>query len=149
MKDDMANETPSTGILRRALVALCAVAVMSTAPAPVLAAEPGNTQIVFDHHLGAFAQGIDAIMADYTETSVVLSLGKSYRGRSEIRGFFKAFLEGATPEFWKSFKVETKEVVGDVAYLVWSSTPTMPKATDTLLVRDGKIAVQTFTPFGG
>jgi len=32
---------------------------------------------------------------------------------------------------------------------VWSAAPTVPKATDTLLVRDGKIVVQTFTPFGG
>jgi hypothetical protein len=145
----MAKRHSSTGIVRRTLGALLVVVVMSAAPAPLMAEQPRGTQAVFDHHLGAFAQGIDAILADYAESSVVIVPGRSYRGLSEIRGFFQAFLDGATPEFWKNFRVETKTVDGDVAYLVWSSAPAMAKATDTLLVRDGKIAVQTFTPFGG
>ncbi|WP_267884222.1 hypothetical protein [Paracidovorax citrulli] len=37
--------------------------------------------------------------------------------------------------------------VGEVAYLVWEAKPFVPMATDTLYVRDGKIAVQTFTAF--
>jgi hypothetical protein len=32
-----------------------------------------------------------------------------------------------------------------VAYLVWEARPFITMATDTLLVRDGRIHVQTFT----
>lgn len=145
----MANHMHPTGFGRLLLGAVLAVAVMSAAANPARAEAPRGTQAVFEHHLGAFAQGIDAILSDYSDSSIVVTPDKTYRGLAEIRGFFQAFLAGATPAFWQSFRIETRQVDGDVAYLVWSAAPTMPKATDTLLVRDGKIAVQTFTPFGG
>jgi hypothetical protein len=106
-----------------------------------------GTQAVFDHHLGAFAQGIDAILSDYTENSVVVTPEANHRGLTQIRTFFQAFLDSTTPEFWKQFKVMSRSVEGEIAYLVWSSQPAVPMATDTLLVRDKKILVQTFTPF--
>ncbi len=80
------------------------------------------TQQVLDHHLGAFAQG-------------------------EIRAFFKAFVESADPGFWSAFKITSKSTAGEVAYLVWEAKPWVTLATDTLLIKNGKIAVQTFTPF--
>lgn len=145
----MANPTVTTGLGRRLLGAAFALAVMSAVAGETRAEGPRGTQAVFEHHLGAFAQGIDAILADYTDGSVLVTPDKTYRGLGEIRGFFQAFLAGATPAFWQSFRIETRQVDGDVAYLVWSAAPTVPRATDTLVVRDGKIAVQTFTPFGG
>ena len=36
---------------------------------------------------------------------------------------------------------------GDIAYLTWFSEPAVPLATDTLLIKGGKIVVQTFTAF--
>ncbi|NMM45237.1 nuclear transport factor 2 family protein [Rhodospirillaceae bacterium KN72] len=110
-------------------------------------ASAADTRVVFDHHLGAFAQGIDALMADYTETSVIFTPDAEIRGLEAIRSFFQAFLDSATPEFWASFKVLNQSVDGAVAYLVWSAMPTIPMATDTLYVQNGKIEVQTFTPF--
>jgi hypothetical protein len=38
-------------------------------------------------------------------------------------------------------------IEGEIAYLTWSAEPFVRLATDTLLVRDGKIVAQTFTPF--
>ena len=105
-----------------------------------------DTKLVFDHHLGAFAQGIDAVLADYTENSVVVTPDATYRGLKEIKGFFQAFLDGATPAFWAAFRIRTRSVEGEVAYLVWDSLPAVPMATDTFLVRGRKILVQTFTP---
>lgn len=105
------------------------------------------TNAVFAHHLGAFAQGIEALMADYTADSVLITPDAEYRGLAPIRAFFQAFLDQATPAFWQSFAVQLQWVDGPVAYLVWHARPTITLATDTLYVRDGKILVQTFTPF--
>jgi len=116
---------------------------------PALAQDATEPKAVFDHHLGAFAQGIDAVLMDYTEASVLVTPDRAYRGLAEIRGFFQAFLAGATPEFWQAFTIRTQSVDGAIAYLVWAAPPAVPMATDTLYIRDGKIAVQTFTPFGG
>lgn len=108
-----------------------------------------STAQVLDSHLGSFANGIDAILADYDEGSVLITPDRTFRGIGEIRGFFDAFLKGATPEFWAAFTLEAKIVEGDVAYITWSSEPAIALATDTLVVRDGIIAAQTFTSFAG
>ncbi|MEK6423083.1 MAG: nuclear transport factor 2 family protein [Burkholderia gladioli] len=105
------------------------------------------TTKVFDHHLGAFAQGLDELMKDYDDRSVIVTPDQSCLGTGEIRGFFKAFLDNAKPAFWEAFKVTSKRTEGEIAYLVWEARPFVSMATDTLLVRDGKILVQTFTAF--
>lgn len=103
---------------------------------------------VLARHLGAFAQGLDAILADYDEQSVLITPERAYRGLAEIGGFFQVFLDSATPEFWAAFKLQSQVVEGDVAYITWSAGPFVALATDTLVVRGGgRIAVQTFTPF--
>jgi hypothetical protein len=99
----------------------------------------GATQQVFDHHLGAFAQGLDELLKDYDDRSTIITPDKTYRGTAEIRGFFKAFIESADPGFWPAFKITSKS----------TAKPWVTLATDTLVVKDGKIEVQTFTPFSG
>jgi hypothetical protein len=111
------------------------------------AAVDDSTKQVFDHHLGAFAHGLDEILKDYDDSSTLITPDKTYRGRQEIRAFFKAFLDGADPGFWPAFKITSMSTAGEVAYLAWEAKPWVTLATDTLFVKDGKIAVQTFTPF--
>lgn len=106
-----------------------------------------STQQILDHHLGAFAQGINEILKDYDDDSTVITPGKTFRGREEITGFFKAFMDGATPEFWAAFKITSISTAGEIAYLAWEAKPWVTLATDTLFVRSGKISVQTFTSF--
>jgi len=105
------------------------------------------TQKIFEHHLGAFAQGIDALMEDYVDDSIILTPSGNHTGKTEIRAFFEKFLDEATPEFWAAFKIENQYVKDDIAYLVWSADPFISMATDTILVREDCIWIQTFTPF--
>jgi hypothetical protein len=105
------------------------------------------TQQVLDHHLGAFAHGVEEILKDYDDRSAVITPEKTFRGCEEIAGFFKAFIDGADPAFWPAFKITSMSTVGNVAYIAWEAKPWVTLATDTFLVKDGKIAVQTFTSF--
>lgn len=105
------------------------------------------TEQVFHHHLGAFAQGIDELMKDYTDNSVIITPTATHTGLGQIRAFFEAFLASATPEFWAAFQVTGQTVKDEVAYLTWSAAPFIPMATDTLVIRNARIAIQTFTPF--
>jgi len=105
------------------------------------------TKQVLDHHLGAFAHGLDEILKDYDDSSALITPDKTFRGREEIAGFFKAFVEGADPAFWPAFKITSLSTVGNIAYLAWEAKPWVTLATDTLFVKDGKIVVQTFTSF--
>lgn len=104
-----------------------------------------STQEVFEHHLHAFSQGLDALVSDYTEQSCIVLQNGSLHGISAIRQFFEGFLQGLPPGFWQAFEIQRQDVHADVAYLVWSAKPFVALATDTLLVRDGRIQVQTFT----
>ena len=106
-----------------------------------------STQEVFASHLGAFAQGLDALMADYTEQSSIVLQSGTILGLANIRAFFDTFLKDIRPGFWEAFKIHRQAVCGEVAYLVWEAKPFIAMATDTLLVRDGTIRVQTFTVF--
>ena len=108
-----------------------------------------QTRQVFEHHLGAFAEGIDAVMADYSAESVLLTPDKTYRGLAEIRAFFEAFINGADAAFWDAFKVLAQNIEGPTAYLVWEAKPAVQMATDTLLVHEGKILTQSFTALTG
>ena len=104
-----------------------------------------STKKVLEHHLGAFAKGLDALMADYSKDSAILTHDKQYRGIAEIRGFFNGFLKGVEPGFWEAFKINAQSIDRDVAYLVWEAKPFVNIGTDTLVVRANKIMVQTFT----
>lgn len=106
-----------------------------------------TTKDVFEHHLGAFAEGIDALVSDFTESSVVILPDRTVRGLGEIRVFFANFLAELQPGFWEAFKVRAQTLQGEIAYLVWEAKPFVAMATDTFLIRDGKILAQTFTPF--
>jgi ketosteroid isomerase-like protein len=97
-----------------------------------------NTQAVIDHHSKALLAGdLDAVMDDYTEDSVFISnLGGVMKGLDAIRSAFAA--AGAFPGF-----EETSAIVeGECAYNTWKMDG-IAFASDTFIVREGKIAVQT------
>ena len=106
------------------------------------------TEKVLDHHLKAFGDGdIVEILADYTEESVLLTANGPVKGQAALRPVFEAFFaEFAKPG--ASFEMKQRLIEGEVAYIVWvaeTADNVYELATDTFLVRDGKIAVQSFT----
>ena len=106
-----------------------------------------RTQAVLDHHLQCFGSGdLDGILADYTPASVVMTPDGVLRGLSEIRPFFSAVFA----EFGQAgttFAMKKVLVEGDYAFIYWDAeTPDhrYEGATDTFVIRDGRIALQTF-----
>lgn len=102
------------------------------------------TAAILTHHLEAFGEGVDALMEDYTEDSVLMTPGANYQGLTEIRVFFTAFLDSLPDELIGALKVKRQEVLGNVAYVVWEAKPWIPMGTDTFLIKGGRIALQTF-----
>ena len=106
-----------------------------------------RTQAVLEHHLQCLGSGdLDGILADYAPTSVVMMPEGILRGPAEIRPFFSAVLA----EFGQpgtTFAMKKVLVEGDCAFIYWDAeTPDnrYESATDTFVIRDGQIAVQTF-----
>ncbi len=106
-----------------------------------------KTKQVLDHHWKAFTQNnMEAVMADYTEESVLITPDATFEGLEEIRkNFENAFI--TFPKDKTSFQLSKSVIDRDVAYILWQAkTPTLnlTYATDTFVIRDGKIVRQTY-----
>ncbi len=104
-----------------------------------------QTEATLAHHLQAIGKGdIDAILSDYTEDSILFTPDGPVRGLDELRKFFEAFISNMPPGMMGAFKMVRQDIEGEIAYIVWTAEPFVALGTDTFVVRDGKIIVQTF-----
>jgi ketosteroid isomerase-like protein len=108
-----------------------------------------DTKATLSRHLeAAAAKNLDAILEDYGDESVFYTPDGPFRGLAEIRDFFTGFLANVvTPELLNNFKILRQDVEGEIAYIVWTAGDIVPLATDTMVVRNGKIVTQTFAAY--
>ncbi len=106
-----------------------------------------KTKQVLEHHWQAFIQNnMEEVMADYTEESVLITPDRTYKGLEEIRDNFKNAYQ-TFPHDQTTFRLNKSVIVGDVGYILWQAkTPTLDLtyASDTFIIRDGKIFSQTY-----
>ena len=105
-----------------------------------------QTLNVMSRHLNAFMtnKGADAIVGDYDEHAILYTPDCVYRGVNEIRHFFDAFLNNLPEQALELFRMRSQEAHGEVGYIVWSVGELIPLGTDTFVIKDGKIAQQTY-----
>jgi SnoaL-like protein len=106
-----------------------------------------TTKDVLDQHLKCFGENdLAGVLADYSSDAVLFIPGKSLKGPDAIKPFFQALVS----EFSKPgalFSVQEQWVEGDYAYILWTAETadnTYETATDTFVVRNGKIIAQSF-----
>jgi ketosteroid isomerase-like protein len=109
-----------------------------------------QTEQTLKHHLDAFfRKSIDGVVADYAEDAVFLIQAGPLRGVAEIRQFFTRFIDTLPAGFLEAFRMHTQEFDGELGYIVWDALPWVEFATDTFVVRDGRIRFQTFAAHEG
>ena len=106
-----------------------------------------TTRDVLRNHLNSFGRGdLDGILADYSPTAILFTPGGELAGVDAIRPLFVGLLaEFAKPG--ASFELKHESVNGDFAYILWSAETAdniYELATDTFVVRGGKIVAQSF-----
>ena len=107
-----------------------------------------QTEEVMAHHLQALIRGqLDEVLSDYTADSILFGGQGPLHGLGEIRAFFDTQLKNTPPELVAAFKLIRQDVVGEVAYILWKAEPFILFGTDTFVVHDGKIKVQTFASY--
>lgn len=107
-----------------------------------------QTEATVAHHLEAMMSGdIDAVLSDYAEESILYTPNGPVRGLQELRSEFEAFLGSLPPGMVEALEIVKKDAEGEVAYILWKAEPFAPLGTDTFIVRDGKIVVQTFAAY--
>ncbi|MBT5874576.1 MAG: nuclear transport factor 2 family protein [Candidatus Latescibacteria bacterium] len=107
-----------------------------------------QTEETLAHHLAAVGAGdMGEILSDYTEDSVLLTVDGTMIGLEAIRGFFERFSEKASDTFMEKFDMKHQVCDGEVAFIVWCSGTEAPLGTDTFVIRDGKIVIQTYAAY--
>lgn len=89
-------------------------------------------------------------MEDYTDQSVLITPDATLSGLDSIRAAFTEFFGGLFKPGTYEFTMDRTVISGDVAHIVWHSDNegvNILFGADTFLVRDGKIAVQTFAGY--
>ena len=106
-----------------------------------------TTEEVVGRHVKCFFEGdLEGIVSDYSADAVVFTPTGPLRGRDPIREFYRALIK----EFGQpgtTFSMQLQSIDGDFAYAVWSAETAdnlYEMATDTHVVRDGKIVAQSF-----
>ena len=107
-----------------------------------------STKDVLDHHLKCFGEGdLKGILSDYAPGAVLFTPDGPLKGSDAIRPLFQAmFAEFGKPG--ASFSMKQQSVEGEYAYILWAAETAdnvYEMATDTFVVRDGKIVAQSFT----
>ena len=106
-----------------------------------------STSDVLDRHLRSFAErDIEGVLADYSSDAVLFSPAGPLKGPDAIKPLFQTLVS----EFEKpgsSFTIVQRCIDGDYAYII-STAETADNsyefATDTFVVRSGKIVAQSF-----
>lgn len=99
-------------------------------------------------HITAVAKGDLAAMADhYTDESVLILPDQTLKGQGQVRGFYAHLLASMPANWVAGFKLIRQDVQGEVAYILWQAPPLVSLATDTFVIRNGKIVAQTFALF--
>ena len=106
-----------------------------------------STKDIIDKHVRCFREGnLDGILDDFSPDAIISTPSGLLKGRPEIQTLFHKLLT----EFRKPGSSETVHTAifeGDYAYLIWSGETAdnhYEFATDTFVVRDGKIVAQSF-----
>jgi hypothetical protein len=105
-----------------------------------------TTEVVLNRHLQSFGScDLDGTLADYADDAKLFSPFGLVK-REGLADMFKSlFAEWGKPG--TTFDLKYKEVDGDIGFIVWSAeTPdnSYEFATDTFVIREGKIVSQTF-----
>ena len=106
-----------------------------------------STSDVLDRHLKSFAEyDVDGLLADYSSDAVLFVPSGPLKGPDRIKPVFETLVS----EFRKpgaSFTMQQRWIDGDHAYIIWTAETadnSYEFATDTFVVRDGKIVAQSF-----
>ena len=107
-----------------------------------------STKDVLHRHLKCFGEGdLKGILSDYAPGAVLFTSDGPLKGAEAIRPLFQALIA----EFGKpgaAFNMKQQFVEGDYGYILWDAETAdnvYEMATDTFVVRDGKIVAQSYT----
>ena len=104
-----------------------------------------RTEAALKRHVAAIMAGdADSVMRNFADDAVAYTSEDTLHGQDAFRADIESFVN-STPEGMRdNFQVVRRDIDGDVAYITWKAEPFVLMATETFVVTDDKIRVQTY-----
>jgi hypothetical protein len=106
-----------------------------------------DVRAILDHQYEAFFAGsADEILKDFAEDAVLIGEDGVATGRDAIHAVYAEMFSGLFVPGTYEFVAGAEHIHGEIAYITWSATcasANVTLGTDTFVVRNGKIVVQT------
>jgi hypothetical protein len=140
------NQLPETKKINQRLISIVMKNLQSTGKIKKNSQSDISGDLL-QRHLSSFQNNnLEDLIADYTNESVLITPEGNYYGPDEIESFFTdLFIH--FPKHQSKFELDKMVVNDDLVYIIWhgvTPTLTVPFATDTFIIRNGKIYQQTF-----
>jgi len=107
-----------------------------------------STKDILDHHTKALRDGdLNAVLSDYASDAVLFTNDGAFKGVDAIKPVFAAIISEFSKPGTKINRMQ-QLIDGDYAYILWTAETAdsvYEMATDTFVVRQGKIVAQSFT----
>jgi ketosteroid isomerase-like protein len=108
---------------------------------------PGSIERLVADHLAASASGdIDALLDDYDESAVLITPGGITSGKPAIRQAFEDLFKDSLPTLILRNELYSQNV-GYITWFMDEGKASELHGSDTFVIRDGKIVVQTVALF--
>jgi uncharacterized protein (TIGR02246 family) len=108
-----------------------------------------DTRAILDHQYEAFSAGrADDVITDFADDAVLIRADAVFEGRDAIHAAYSEMFAGRFKPGTYEFTLDSEQVVGDIAYIVWRANCAAEEVTlgtDTFVVRNNKIVAQTYT----
>ncbi len=103
---------------------------------------------LLDHHVNSLLNGnVAEILSDYSESSLVYTPEGPVQGLKNLENLFVGFLATVPSAVLQKLKILRQDIFDGTAYILWQAGDEIPLGTDTYIIRDGKIAVQSFAAY--
>lgn len=109
--------------------------------------EQQTLAIVNSHMEAVSGDSVDEVMKFYSDDTVLITHDGVFRTPEEIRRYYDHFIKNRPPGANKTFKLLQQKIAGEAVYIVWRAEPYVHWATDTFVVRNGKIVLHTYCPY--
>ena len=104
-----------------------------------------RTEAALKRHAAAIMAGdADSVMRNFADDAVVYTSEGPLRGQDVIRADIESFVNNTPRGMRDNFQVVHRDIDGDVACITWKAEPFVLMSTETFVVTDDKIRVQTY-----
>ncbi|HIN71937.1 MAG TPA: nuclear transport factor 2 family protein [Dehalococcoidia bacterium] len=104
-----------------------------------------RTEAALKRYVAAIMAGdADSVMRNFADDAVVYTSEGPLHGQDAIRADIESFINNTPEGMRDNFEVVRRDIDGDFAYITWKAEPFVLMATETFVVTDDKIRVQTY-----